>query len=76
MRTYVLGLGLNIKKISVLINFQFADVVQVYTDMPSPFPNYKGCLSFSFQTDQGTGVEYVRDNFGVDPEVINAARPL
>jgi hypothetical protein len=52
-----------------------ADKIMLETDYPCPFvkeflPSQQP-LSFTFDATYDTGAEYVKDNFGITPEVIN-----
>jgi hypothetical protein len=52
-----------------------ADKIMLETDMPCPYvvefmPGQQP-LSLSFDATYDKGVEYVRNNFGIEPEVIN-----
>lgn len=51
------------------------DKVIVETELPCPFvvafaPNQQP-LSLMFDATYDTGVQYVRDNFGLEPEIVN-----
>jgi len=63
---------LNITKITVLIAPGRGDYVSILTDLPSPFPKEVDStpLSIRFDAPKGKGVEYVREHFGIEPEVI------
>lgn len=49
------------------------DHISLYTDLPTPFPPelQYGNLCLTFEATYGTGVEYVRKNFSVEPEIID-----
>jgi len=68
---------INIKKIVVLIT-NGTDSVSIHTDLPSPYPAEVSTqdLMIDFQTRKGAGVDYVRENFGIEPEVINTSTGL
>ncbi len=65
---------MKITKAIVVLSFG-ADTILLDTDYPCPFtklgvpsqPN----LTFEFKASYDTGVEYVRNQFGVEPEVIS-----
>ncbi len=63
---------LHIKKIVVMIT-NSTDRVTIYTDLPSPYPAEitTDDLEIDFQTSKGRGVEYVREHFGIEPEVLD-----
>lgn len=65
-----------ITRVSVVLRDNAADLISVYTDFPSPFPPTvdDSPLSLTFQAAKGTGVEYVRKNFGIEPEVIDCQK--
>lgn len=64
---------LNILKAIVLVRMG-TDSVSVHTDLPSPFPAVsEQPLMLSFEVVKGSGVEYVREHFGVEPEVIQVS---
>jgi len=64
---------MQILRASVLVG-QGADQISLHTDQPCPFvpeclpeqPN----LVVQFEASRGRGVEYVRENFGIEPKVI------
>lgn len=63
-----------IKEAMVILS-SACDKVYLETDLPCPFvKNFlpkQPPLTIQFDTTYDTGVQYVRDNFGLDPEVIN-----
>ncbi len=63
---------IHILKATVVLR-EGTDHISLYTDLPSPFPPEvdDGPLCLTFQTRYGTGVEYVRKNFSVEPEIID-----
>jgi hypothetical protein len=60
---------MKILKATVILS-RVADQVLIETDLPSPFGN-KYPLSLRFETTYDKGAEYVRNNFGIEPEVID-----
>ena len=51
------------------------DKVFLYTNLPCPYvqafmPNQQP-LMVSFDATYDTGIEYVKKNFGIDPEIVN-----
>ena len=65
---------IEIKNIRVQIT-DSTDRVTIYTYLPSPFPPEitKADLEIDFHVAKGSGIEYVREHFGVDPEVIDTS---
>lgn len=65
---------IHIKKIVVLIT-DGTDKVSIHTNMPSPYPPEVSNqdLMIDFDTKKGIGVDYVREHFGIEPEVIDVA---
>lgn len=66
---------LGIRKAMVLLT-DATDKVFLYTDFPCPYvkaflPSQEP-LMVSFDATYNTGIEYVKNNFGLDPEVVNA----
>lgn len=63
-------------KVLVLLN-DGADDIILSTDLPPSMPNISNQnLIVQFNTQKDTGVEYVRKNFGIEPEVISSRGPL
>jgi len=49
-----------------------ADEVNLYTYLPSPMPNLqKQKLILSFKVVKGSGWGYIKENFGLDAEIID-----
>lgn len=61
----------------VVLNTIGTDRVYVHTDLPSPYPLEVSDqpLMLAFDTQKGKGVEYVRANFNMEPEVIDTYVP-
>ncbi len=62
-------------KISKIVILQRSgtDLISIFTDLPSPYPQEVGDglpLVINFETTKGWGVDYVKKNFGIEPEVI------
>jgi hypothetical protein len=57
---------------SVLICKGGPDIVNLETKLPSPFPEgvSNNTLFLRFEALKGSGVKYVMDNFGFQPNVI------
>lgn len=70
----VIKMEIDIKRIRVQIT-DSTDRVTIYTHMPSPFPPEitKDDLEIDFQVAKGSGTEYVREHFGIEPEVIDTS---
>jgi hypothetical protein len=73
----VVRVGISILSASVITG-RGADQVALNTDLPCPFtiegePS-QSKLSLYFSASAGTGVEYVRKHFLIEPEVIDLAR--
>lgn len=61
---------MNATKATVLVGMG-ADIVMLTTDLPSSFvcyPNEK--LHLKFEATNGAGADYVRENFQIEPEII------
>ena len=64
-------LKLNITKAVVILQ-SGTDIVSLYTTLPSPYPvEITDQMKLSFDAPGGSGVEYVRENFGIEAEVID-----
>lgn len=61
-----------ILKVTIVIN-EGTDKVLVKTSLPCPYPPCitTDPLMMSFDITKGKGIDYVRKNFGIEPEVIN-----
>ena len=63
-------MNMKITKAFVLLSATQADTVILTTDLPSPMPGVTSePLSLMFCAEQNTGVPFVRENFGIEPEV-------
>lgn len=65
--------AMNIKFIRVLLT-DATDIVAVHTDMPCPFVPESGMaqpLVLEFKASYNKGAEYVRNNFNIEPEIVN-----
>jgi hypothetical protein len=61
---------------SVVIHSGHPDQVCLATDLPSPFNSDKGSgepLFLHFDTSRKKGVEYVKEHFRLEPEIINVS---
>ncbi len=65
---------MTILKACVLIRRGGTDIVTLNTDLPSPFPAGISTqnLFLTFETQKGKGEAYVKENFGLVAEIINA----
>jgi len=63
---------INIKEITVLLTDN-TDRVSIQTDKPSPFSSWitDYDLKMNFECTHDQGVQYVLDNFGISPKVID-----
>ena len=59
-------LTINVKKCTILHDKYSADQVFITTDFPTTMPKVsKQSLFFTFQTEQGTGIDYCINNLGI-----------
>jgi len=66
-------ISLAIPKILVIQRHVGTDLVSIHTMLPSTMPGVTDePLQLDFSTVSGGGVEYVRREFGIEPEVIKA----
>ena len=63
---------MKIKKAVIMTSTCGCDKVRLHTDLPSPSPPTISSqpLVMTFDVQQGKGVQYVKENFGIDAEVI------
>lgn len=68
--------AMNILKAVVVLNTNVMDSVVLYTDMPCPMPPAalpsQEPLALLFHAPYDGGAEYVRKNFGIEPEIVNS----
>lgn len=64
--------GMKVTKAVVITHRLAMDQVVLTTDLPSPVPATISAdpLTLLFYTMKGTGLAYVREHFGVEPEVV------
>lgn len=63
---------LKITRATVLLNVG-ADCCILWTDLPSSMPKVtEQNLSLRFDAEYDKGAEYIRNTFGIEPEVISA----
>lgn len=60
----------NIEKITVVSGSGTDTVFVQYAALPSAVYPFDGPLTMKFEAACGRGVEYVREHFGVDPQLI------
>lgn len=61
---------MNIVKILVIQDFYGPDYVYLISDLPSTMPNVTDePLTAKVTVEHGKGVEYVRENFNMEPEI-------
>jgi len=66
---------MKILKATVLLREFGTDKVFLQTDLPSPMPLVKDQkMSLSFDTERKYGADYVREHFGIEPEIIDEGR--
>lgn len=64
-------MNINFSKAQVILDKYGPDIVLLWTDLPSSMPKVtKQNLSFKIEVEAGKGVEYVREHFHIEPEVI------
>lgn len=64
---------MKIIKASVVIRSGHPDSISLTTDLPSPFKCDEGTdtpLYLTFDFSRKNGVEYVKNHFGIEPDVI------
>lgn len=61
---------LSIKSITIMVHDYHADLVGVHTTLESPTGLSPAPLDLEFKAAKGTGAEYVRRVFGIEPEVL------
>ena len=68
---------IHIKKIVVMIT-DGTDRVTIHTDLPCPYPPVISTddLMIDFATSKGRGVDYVREHFGMEPEILDIAAKM
>jgi len=62
---------LKINRCSVLCTEDGTDIIFLYPDIESPFPEMKYPAAIEMQARKGYGVEYCKKVLGLEPEVIN-----
>jgi len=65
----------HIKEVKVQITDNGCDIIYIVTDFPLPeWPyNKNGPTSFTTSCARGKGVQWVKDNFGIEPTVIGSS---
>ena len=64
-------LKLNVTKAIVILQ-SGTDSVSLHTTLPNPYPSeITDQMKLSFNAPGGSGVNYVRENFGIEAEVID-----
>jgi hypothetical protein len=73
IRFFWLGLKKPVKFVSaIVIVGRGSDVISLQTDFSSPRPKVdKQDLCLDFTAEKGTGADYVRKHFGIEPEIVN-----
>lgn len=66
-------MNIQITRATVVLTNHGKDRISLDTEYPSPTPKVDPePLSLTFEAEKGTGVEYVKDTFGIEPKVIDA----
>jgi|MudIll2142460700_1097286.scaffolds.fasta_scaffold3556512_1 hypothetical protein len=66
---------LDVDAITVLQVKDWTDEIFIHFKGPSPHPKWTNRPPIlSMKVTEGTGVEYVREVFGIEPQVINRAK--
>ena len=68
----VAGVRMKIKRVTVLERTHNADYVILHTDLPSAVFPWDRHLSLTFECASGSGANYVREHFAIEPEVIGS----
>jgi len=66
-------LNIKVSKITILTRPGNTDYISIFTTLPSSFPPgiSNDNLIISFEAQKGTGVDYVKNNFNIEPEILN-----
>jgi len=62
---------MNVTKIAIVKQKYAQDIVYAHTDLPEAIA-FGGNLTLRFDCAKDTGEKYVRDNFGIEPKVIES----
>lgn len=67
-----INLNIEVEKIVVLLT-NSTDRISIHTCMPTTYPNWlpSAKMVMNIECAKNYGIQYVRDNFDVKPEVIN-----
>jgi hypothetical protein len=65
-------MNIEIVKVTMLSRAHGPDQITLHTKLPSPFPPEVSDqpLQLDFVATKGMGADYVRENFGMEPEVL------
>lgn len=64
---------LTVESATVVLNQYRSDTCYIRFVLPSTFPKTTDQdLMVTFHAEKDTGVEYIKKNFGVDPEIVNS----
>ena len=55
----------------IAVTGNHADKVMLTTNLPNPLFPFTGNAVFDLDVAKGAGAQFVRDHFGIEPEVIN-----
>jgi hypothetical protein len=64
-------MNIKITKAVVLLRPCHTDAISLTTELPMATYPYEGKQFLTFNAEVGKGVEYVKNNFGIDPEVVD-----
>lgn len=67
-------LTLKVTRASVITGLPGTDILTLYLDAPTPFPEMGYEANLRTEVRKGYGVEYCRTVFGIEPEIIQAGR--
>jgi hypothetical protein len=67
---------IDIQKITVMIRDIGTDQITINTNMSNPFPSEisDSNLVLEFEAPKGTGIDYVRNNFNIEPDIIDTTK--
>jgi hypothetical protein len=65
---------LDIEKITVLLS-NSSDQISIQSNLPSSYPGFcSENMTLKIEAGHGQGIDYVKEHFGIEPEVINTRR--
>ena len=69
-------MNLKVKRATVLLSKHSSDHINLELDMPTPFPTMGYPAHATIQAEAGCGVQWVKDNLGMEAEVIDKDNPV